>query len=170
VTLLETERLRMPPLGREHTAALAEIYADPEVARYIGGARLSADGTREQVELFADEWRTRGYGQSAAILKATGELVGRIGLHYWPEWDEVELGYVLRASAQGQGLAREGSLAWIDYAFAELGVHHLIAVIDPDNDASLRLAQRLGFVADRRDVTPRGVEVEIYRLDRLNDP
>jgi hypothetical protein len=45
---LETERLLMPPLSAEHTAALAGVYADPEVARYIGDAALDAEGTAAQ--------------------------------------------------------------------------------------------------------------------------
>ena len=98
------------------------------------------------------------------IDRATGAFLGRAGLHYWPDWDEVELGYVLAARAQGRGLAAEASRAWIEWARAEPGIDSLTAVIDPRNTPSIGLALRLGFALDRSDVTPTGVAVRVYRL------
>ena len=115
-TKLSTPRLRLPPLTRGHTEELVAMYRDPDVARYIGGDRLTDEVIPLQVADFADEWQARGYGQSAVLLRDSGAFVGRIGLHYWPEWDEVELGYILKHSAQGSGLATEGARAWLDWA------------------------------------------------------
>jgi len=163
--MLSTERLLLPPLTREHTEQLVDLYADPEVARYVGGESLTPDRVALQAARFAAIWREHGYGQSAVIERKTGAFVGRIGLHYWPEWDEVELGYVLAASAQHRGLAAEASAAWIAWARNSLARDHLIAVIDPRNAASVSLALRLGFTVDRDDVTPTGVAVSVYRLE-----
>jgi RimJ/RimL family protein N-acetyltransferase len=136
------------------------------VARFIGGDRLTGEGTRAQIALSEQVWRERGYGQSALIERATGRMVGRAGLRHWPNWDEVELGYVLTTDRQRQGLAREAAQAWLQWAQAHLPQDDLIAVIQPANTASIALAQRLGFTFDRRDVTPRDVDVSIYRLNR----
>lgn len=97
--------------------------------------------------------------------KASGRMIGHVGLHYWPNWDEVELGYVLARARQGKGLAREAAQAWVEWACEHLPQEHLIAVIHPANAASIALAERLGFVFDRHDRTPRDVDVSIYRLD-----
>ena len=164
--LLETERLRLVPLDASRTDDLAAIYADPEVARYIGGDRLTPEGTREQVATFERVWRERGYGQSALLERDTGRMIGRAGLHPWPVWDELELGYALARDRWGIGLAREACEVWLDWAWAHLPEDHLIAVIQPGNVASVGLAERLGFRFDRADVTPREIEVAIYRLDR----
>ncbi|MFB9312214.1 GNAT family N-acetyltransferase [Nocardioides plantarum] len=161
---LTTERRDLPPLTSEHTAALAEIHSDPDVARYIGGDRLTAEVIPLQVAAFADEWDERGYGQSAVIERQTGAFVGRIGLHFWPDWNEIELGYILAGSAQGKGLAAEGARAWIDWAKSEAHIDHLIANIHPENQASIGLAKRLGFVFDRDDTTPSGLPTLIFRL------
>jgi RimJ/RimL family protein N-acetyltransferase len=162
--MLATERLLLPPLTRGHTLELVALYSDPDVARYVGGAALTAEATAAQAGRLADEWRDRGYGQSAAIDRATGTFLGRVGLHYWPAWDEVELGYVLAAHAQGRGLAAEAGRAWIDWARTAPGIDSLTAVIDPRNAPSIGLALRLGFALDRSDVTPTGVAVRVYRL------
>ena len=155
----------MPPLNLHHHSDLARIYSDPDVARHIGASRLDIAGTRSQLELFESEWQDRGYGQSAVITKADGEVVGRIGLHYWDLWREVELGYVLQRSAQGQGFAFEGSQEWIRWAERNLAEDHLIAVIEPENTMSIKLAEKLGFTPNRHDVTPRGGNVRVYRRE-----
>lgn len=163
--MLETARLLLPPLTREHTAEMARVYADPEVARFVGGVGLNSESIPLQVADFADEWDLRDYGQSAVIDRESGAFLGRIGLHYWRNWDEVELGYILDRSAQGRGLAAEGSRAWIDWAENEALIDHLIANIHPKNAPSIGLATKLGFQFDRQDETPSGKPTLIYRKD-----
>jgi len=164
---LETDRLLMPALSGQRTEALTEVHADPDVARYIGGATLDAEGTAAQVTRFQAVWREHGFGQSALIDRTSGALLGRAGLHPWPQWDEVELGYVLARHAQGRGLAIEAARAWLDVAFDELGLRRLTAVVHPDNAPSRALATRLGFRVHREDETPSGVPVLVHeRLAR----
>lgn len=161
---LATERLLLPPLTREHTPSLIGLYSDPEVAHYVGGDTLTPDTIPQQAARFADEWTDRGYGQSAVIDRATGAFLGRVGLHYWAGWNDIELGYVLASAAQHRGIAAEASRAWIDWARDSATIDSLIAVIDPRNAASIALAGRLGFRLERDDATPTGVAVRIYRL------
>ena len=161
---LETERLVLEPLDRRHTAALARVHADPDVARYVGGAALDAEGTAALVTRFEAIWREHGWGQSAVVERSSGDLIGRVGLHPWPLWEEVELGYVLARHAQGHGYATEAARAWLDVAFDELGLDRITAVIHPDNAPSRRLAARLGFRVHREDVTPTGVHVLVHEL------
>ncbi|RBY75625.1 GNAT family N-acetyltransferase [Blastococcus sp. TF02-09] len=168
---LESERLLLPPLAPRHAAALAVVHADEEVARYIGGARLDAVGTAEQVLRFAEVWAEHGFGQSAVIERTSGALVGRCGLHPWPAWGEVELGFVLAREVQGRGYATEAATVWLDTAFGVLGLDRLTAVIHPDNGPSRALAARLGFTVHRTDVTPAGVPVLVHeRLARRPGP
>jgi RimJ/RimL family protein N-acetyltransferase len=159
---LATERLLLPPLGHQHAAALAAVYADEEVARYIGGETLDAVKATAQAARFESIWATRGFGQSAVIVRTSGEFVGRVGLHPWPQWDEVEVGWVLDRRAQGHGYAAEAASEWLRVAFGDLSLPRLTAVIHPDNERSRLLAERLGFTVHRSDVTPDGVHVLVY--------
>lgn len=93
--VLETERLLLVLLDSSRVEELAAIYTDPEVARYIGADRLTAEGTQAQVASLEQVWREHGYGQSAVLERATGCMIGRAGLHPWPNWDELEIGWVL---------------------------------------------------------------------------
>lgn len=162
---LETTRLLLPPLTLDHTDDMARVYADPAVARFVGGGGLTSETIPLQVADFADEWDLRGYGQSAVIDRKTGVFLGRIGLHYWRNWDAVELGYILDRSAQGKGIAAEASRAWIDWVENESSIDQLIANIHPENTPSIGLAAKLGFHFDRHDETPSGKPTLIYRRE-----
>jgi RimJ/RimL family protein N-acetyltransferase len=159
---LATERLLLPPLGRQHAVALASVYADEEVARYIGGESLDAATTAAQAARFESIWADLGFGQSAVIVRTSGEFIGRAGLHPWPQWDEIEIGWVLARHAQGHGYAIEAASEWLRVAFRDLSLPRLTAVIHPDNERSRLLAERLGFTVHRRDVAPNGVHVLVY--------
>lgn len=164
---LETERLVLVPLSAEQLPFLAQIYADPDVNRYIGGEALDLAATANQIVKFESIWNERGYGQSALLHRESGQYLGRVGLHPWPAWNEVEVGWVLSRSAQGHGYATEAATRWIAHAFDTLDLTRLTAVIHPDNAASQRVAARLGFLVDREDRTPQGVDVLVY--ERLAD-
>ena len=161
--MLETARLLLPPLTEEHIAPLAALYRDPEVTRFIGGDTLDPEATAAQVTAFGLVWQERGFGQSAVIDRATGQFLGRVGLHPWPVWDEIEVGWVLARTAQSKGFAAEAAARWITYAFTELGLTRLTAVIDPRNEPSRRLAVRLGFAVHRQDQI-RETDVLVYEL------
>lgn len=160
----ETSRLLLRPCTESDGGFLADLYADEEVARFIGGDRLTPENAVAQAKKFATVWRTHGYGQSILLDKASGEPVGRVGLHPWPEWDELELGWVLARHRQGRGLAREAAEAWLEWARGARPAPYLTAVIQPENTASIRLAERLGFTFLRHDTTPWS-EAVIYRYD-----
>jgi RimJ/RimL family protein N-acetyltransferase len=163
----ETTRLHLRPPRLEDAEDFARINADPKVARFV-----SATGplTRAQSDLVLrktlDHWADHGFGWWMADLRASGELLGFIGLSHPtslpPMAAEVELGWRLGREHWGQGYATEGAAAAVDWAFAERGLERLISIIDRDNHRSLRVAAKLGFT-HWRDMDhprwPRGVQV-----------
>jgi len=162
--VMRTERLILRACTESDGPILAELYSDPHVSRFIGGDRLTHESAQVQASAFASVWHSSGYGQSILIGRTSNEVVGRVGLHPWAEWDELELGWVLARRSQGQGLAQEAARAWLDWVAKARVVPYLTAVIHPDNFASIRLAERLGFSFDRPDTTPWN-PVSIYRYD-----
>jgi RimJ/RimL family protein N-acetyltransferase len=84
-------------------------------------------------------------------LKSDGELVGHAGLliKEIESAPELELGYILKPSAWGNGYAFEAASAALDYAFGELGRDRVVAIIHPENQASIRVAKRIGMVKER---------------------
>jgi hypothetical protein len=75
-------------------------------------------------------------------------VIGYCGLFYFPDIDgqpEIEIGYRLARSAWGHGYATEAALSVRDFAVTTLGIKRLIAMIDPSNLASIRVAEKLGM-------------------------
>lgn len=163
VTVLETPRLRLRPLTVADADAWVALHADARVSRFTGSySRETALARLRHVER---QWSTRGHNLFAIELRETGEFLGRGGLNYWEQFDEVEAGWTLRPEAWGHGYATEAARAFVDWGFGAIDVPAFTAMIKPGNTASVRVAHRLGFVEGRPDVLF-DEPVVVYVLDR----
>ena len=162
VPTVTTERLTLRGWRADDAGAYAELAADPEVMRYVGGV-LDPPGAWRQLAMLAGHWVLRGYGLWA--VERDGELVGRVGLFRPDGWPGLELGWLLTRPAWGHGYATEAARAAMAWAWQHLDEDQLISIIDPNNGASLRVAERLGMRRLRED-TLRGARVVIYGIDR----
>lgn len=159
--VIETERLVLCPTGLADIDEFVTLHADREVARFVRSLdRLQAE---ERLELAEREWAERGHGMFAVRDRDTNRFLGRVGLKYWPQFDETEVGWVLRRDAWGHGYATEAGRACIDWGFGHLTVPYLTAMIHPVNAASIKVAQRLGLAPRRTDVLL-GDDVVVYAL------
>ncbi len=166
---LETERLLLRPFREADLDAYARICADPEVMRHMGdGQPLSRPDAWRQMAFFLGHWQLRGFGLWAAEHRATGALIGRIGLHQPEGWPGLEVGWLLGRAWWGQGLATEGGRAALEHAFHRLGAIHVISVIQPGNAASIRVAEKLGERLERHEVL-NGIAVAIYGIGRRGE-
>jgi RimJ/RimL family protein N-acetyltransferase len=168
VSLLSTPRLLLRPLAEADLEAFAEICAEPAVMRFIGARRPSTrDECAEVLARVTAQWEQQGYGQWAVVERDTGLLVGWVGFRAQPIGPEPELGWALRSSRWGRGLATEAVRAVIRHA----AFPTITCVIDPTNVASVRLAERVGFVwrasADGQDVYQRIAIEPRLRTPRL---
>lgn len=90
-----------------------------------------------------------------------GAFVGRCGIHRWR--GELELGYIVLPELWGQGFATEMGDAVANHAFTSLGLGELVAFTKPDNVASRRVMEKVGFRYDRDFVEDDERHV-LYRL------
>ncbi|HET9952075.1 MAG TPA: GNAT family N-acetyltransferase [Candidatus Eisenbacteria bacterium] len=163
---LETERLVLRMFREGDFEAFARIGADPDVARYLGnGLPLTRQEAWRSLAAHLGHWTLRGYGMFAIEEKATGEFVGRAGFFNPEGWPGFELGWTLARERWGRGYATEAARRLLDHAFAEMGRDHVISVIQPENAASIRVAERIGERLERTTELS-GREVLIYGIDR----
>ena len=151
VPLLETPRLRLRGHRADDYAALAAIWADPVVVRYIGGQPSTPQEAWMRLLRYPGLWSLLGYGYWAVEEKASGRCIGDIGYADFkrditPSLDGMpELGWVLAADAHGQGYASEALAAVLAWGQSRFGEHHAVCIIAPENVASIRVASKAGF-------------------------
>jgi RimJ/RimL family protein N-acetyltransferase len=146
---LETERLRLRPVTADDVDDLLALHGDPLVARFMGVR--DRRWYERRLEASTEEWAQRGHGLTAILAREDGRFLGRTGFKYWPQFDETELGWVLRPQARGQGFATEAAEAMLRWGFERFRPPYFTAMIRPDNAASIAVAERLGMHPIRRD-------------------
>jgi len=145
---LHTARLTIRAFAPEDRAAMAAIYADPEVMRFID---TRGEDPSTWVDAYVAHQDRHGWGVWAIEERATGELIGEAGLALLDgHGPDLELGYLLRRDRWGRGLATEAARACLAAAFDQLGAHEVVAIVDEGNDASLAVARKAGFVETGR--------------------
>jgi RimJ/RimL family protein N-acetyltransferase len=138
--VLETERLRLRPGGAGDAEALHPAYADPDVMQYWSDSpHTSVEETRASLAKESPEWR-----RWAITLKGDDTAIGMVAAGEKRQGNVTEIGYMLMREHWGSGIAAEAVSALIDRIFAE-GQRRVFADTDPDNMASRRLLERLGF-------------------------
>jgi len=163
---LQTDRLLLRIFRLEDFEPYAQMLADPEVQRYLGdGKPASRSEAWRSMAMLLGHWQLLGFGLWAVEERASGVLIGRIGLFNPEGWPGVELGWMLRRESWGQGLATEGARAALTYAFTELLQPHIISMIRPDNTASIRVAEKLGEQLEDR-IEFRGDDALVYGISR----
>ena len=141
---METERLVLRMFRESDTDAYAEMLADPEVMRFLGGKPLPRAEAWRNMAMVLGHWHLRGFGFWAVEEKESGELVGRVGCWRPEGWPGLEVGWTLRRRFWGRGYATEAARASMNYVFQVLDQTRVISLIDPDNVNSIRVAERLG--------------------------
>lgn len=139
----ETERLLLRQWSADDFEAFADYYSQEETARYVGGVSDRDQAWRRFASLIG-HWSLRGYGYWAVEEKETGRFVGCVGLWRSAGWPELELGYWVVPEMQGKGYASEAGAEARDFAFEVLGAESLVSYIDPGNEPSKRVAEKLG--------------------------
>jgi RimJ/RimL family protein N-acetyltransferase len=147
---IETERLVLRAWRKDDFRPWLDIMKQPEVHKYLGAA-TSAEEAWRRLTAAVGGWQFNGYGTWAVELKATGALVGNVGVfNAWrdlqPEFgDEPEMGWIFSSDTHGQGLGTEACRAAIGWVESNLAPTPLWAIVAPENVPSLSLAAKLGF-------------------------
>jgi RimJ/RimL family protein N-acetyltransferase len=169
---LRTPRLLLRRWRDGDLDALAPIYADPEVMRYIrDGSVRTREETAEHLATMERHWNEHGFGLFAAEVRATGELAGWVGLavpHFLPEvLPTVEIGWRLGRSFWGAGLATEGAHAALRFGLVDRGLDRIVSIRQVDNERSGRVMDKLGLSFDRRTTVPgNGRRVDVFAITR----
>ena len=159
-THLETTRLRLRLFTHNDLQVMHQLNTDPDVIRYADDPARDIDETIQRLEEGPlSDYKKYGYGRFAVELKETGEVIGFCGIKYLPEIDLPEVGYRYLKEYWGRGIGTEAAEACVVFAREDLNIKKLIALIVPENIASIRVAEKLGM--------SKGPLIHIYGVDAL---
>jgi RimJ/RimL family protein N-acetyltransferase len=131
---------------REDLDTLTRWHNDPELMRHMHKLSFTRDEMKQDLERYERHWAEHGFGLWAAEEKASGALIGRVGLAYHRVWPaDPEVGWLIDTPWQGQGLATEAGAACVAYGFHELGADRIVSICTAENAASRRVMEKLGF-------------------------
>ena len=150
IPTLTTPRLRLRPMTHADADDLFTVFGDPVVVRYLNRPPLATTAdARALIDRAAAEFAAGTALRIGLVFPDQDRVIGTGNLlHFdWPS-RRAEVGYVLAQPHWGKGLAGEATAALIEYGFGTLGLHRLEAELDPRNDASARVLDRLGFARE----------------------
>lgn len=144
---IETERLILRPVQADDKVYIFEYRSDYETNKY----QSWIPETIEDVEIFISRTEKQinipeTWFQFVIIAKENQKIIGDIGVHFFDKQNkQVEIGCTLNKKFQGKGFSTEAVIKIIDFLFVELKKHRIITSIDPNNESSIRLVERIGF-------------------------
>lgn len=166
-----SERIALIAPEPAHLAAILSLWTDKHATQFIGGPRDPGlimehfSEYAEDPEGYSDrekEWWWSIVGVEAEEFIGLSSLIPK----EVKGQDEVEIGYFLLPEFWGNGYATEASRLVLEFAFSGLELDSLIALIDPSNRASRRVAIKLRMDLDQTITREDGSQREIFRLDR----
>lgn len=171
---LESPRLILRLFWDEDWRALHEHYSDPECTHFTFGRALSEGESWRALASMVGHWHLRGYGPYALEERASGAVLGTVGVWYPNDWPEPEIKWALARRHWGKGFASEAVRAVQAMAQRHLPGPPLISFINSANAPSIRLALAVGARLER-EAAFRGGLWHVYRhpgdaADAANSP
>lgn len=154
--MLETDRLTLQEITLGDAELMLAVWNDPAFVRYVGDRGIrSTEAAEEAMRLGVLRlYEEHGYGPFRIALKDSGEAIGISGLFRRDGLDDPDIGYATLPGYCGKGYAFEAARAVIEHATTVLGLERLIAIISPENKASIGLIGKLGFEFERMHRMP----------------
>ena len=148
---IETERLILRGWRKEDLRPWFDILREGDVTRYLGGTGTTLEDCWRRLSASVGSWPMLGFGGWAVTSKDGEALIGMVGFfNAWRDFEpqfgeEPEMGWILTSRTHGKGFASEAAHAALGWAEANLEPTPIWAIVAPENQASLRLGERLGF-------------------------
>ena len=149
--VLHTECLTIRPFTEDDAAFILELVNDADWLRFIGDKKVhDLDGARRYLRDGPLAMQAKyGHGLCCVERHSDGQALGMCGLIKRDSLDDVDLGFAFLPAARGQGYAREAAAAVVSFGVGTLDLKRIVAITDPDNQASARVLEAAGLRFER---------------------
>lgn len=162
--VIETRRLSLRRQTAGDAPFILRLLNDGDFLRYIGdrGVRTVEDAEAYIRDGAVASYEVHGFGLYLVELRDGREAIGVCGLLRRDFLEDVDLGFALLPEHRRRGYAREAAEATIMFAHEQLGIERLVAIVSPENTASIRLLEGLDFRSRGPVEHPDGDDVHLY--------
>jgi RimJ/RimL family protein N-acetyltransferase len=163
--VLETPRLLLRHFTLDDAAFILRLLNEPSFIQNVGDKGVR---TREQASGYLRDgpiksYQTHGHGLYLVALKEPLQPIGMCGLLKRDQFDEVDLGYAFLPEFWSKGFAYESASAVLSYGLNVWGRAKTLAIVSPDNSASIKVLEKLGFAFSHYvRMQPEASEVALY--------
>ncbi len=163
MTFIETPRLLLRPHQKDDVAFMVKLNSDPQVVRYTGDVAFKNDDeAAEIIAVLEEHFAARQLGRLLVIERQSAQPIGWCGFNWHPKVQGVDLGFRFLRKKWGHGFATEVGAACLRWIHANTDIDHIFARAIPENIGSVRVLEKLGFVADNT-LDPEGFAQFQYR-------
>ena len=147
--ICETERLRASQFTLDDAGFILRLLNEPSFIRNIADKHVrTLDDARTYLRNGPlASYGKNGFGLWRLALQDTGEIIGICGLIRREGRPDVDIGYALLPAACGHGFAAEAVRGVLDHGARHVGLRRIVAVVNPDNAASIRVLDKAGLKA-----------------------
>ena len=171
--ILQTARLTLRRFTADDAEFIHALLNEPSFLRFIGdrGVRTVEDAARYIADGPVASYAQHGFGLYLVCLTQDGTAIGMCGLLKRDSLVDVDLGFAFLPAHGGNGYARESARAVIGLAREEFALSRIVAIVSPDNAASIAVLEALDFrfervhrlALDREEVRVYNLSVELER-------
>jgi len=150
-TVLETNRLRLRLISADDAGFVLRLLNEPSFIQNIGdrNVRTLDDALAYIAKGPAASYEKHGFGLWLVETKESSDPIGMCGLLKRDVLEDVDIGYALVPEFWAQGYALESASAVLSYANTKLGLKRVAAVVNAENQSSIRLLEKMGFKFER---------------------
>lgn len=151
--ILETERCLVRETTPDDVDDFYRIYSDPAITKYMEDLYPEIEQEKQYIREYIEKvYSFFEFGVWTVVERGSGSVIGRVGFAFREGYEEPELGFIISVPWQRQGYAEEVCRAVMRYGWEALGFQQVQAMVEPENVASIKLCEKLGFAVKEKVV------------------
>lgn len=162
--ILETPRLKLRKFRADDEDAMALIYSDIDVMRYIGtGVTVAKEQVKKSINHWIEYEKKFGFSNWVVTEKDNDIMIGKCGFNWIPDNSDIEISYLFDKQYWGKGYATEVAGAVLKHGFETLGLNRVVGFVYPQNMQSIKVLKKIGLVYEK-DVVFWGITFNLFSV------
>lgn len=165
--VIETARLILRKFTLDDAGFMLELLNTPAWLRFIGDRNVRTLEEAKQYLLGGNirSYQEHGFGFYVVVVKETNQSIGTCGIKKREGLDDVDIGFGFLPQFMGKAYGYEAASATLNYALNDLKIKRIVAIVDPENTASISLIKKIGLVFEKMaQLSPKDIELMLFGI------